>query len=151
MPEENEKRYPVKKELIQKYLDGIDIVQEIKIPEFKSAVLGKTEIPIFKVKRASLDDQIQARELSSKPIQVLASILERLKVGQEINLDDIDLEINRTDGLHQKTIMEITLFEKCVLDPKFTREEVLELSQAFPSLVNRIVSWALMGEILDVD
>jgi translation elongation factor EF-Ts len=100
------------------------------------------KIPIMKVKKASLDDQIRAEAISSIPIIMLKKLLEQVEKGEEIKPDIIKGVLNHP-GTHPKTSFEIHLFQRCVVEPKFTIEEALKLSETMPELVNEVCAFAL--------
>ena len=118
---------------------------ELPVPEFQ---LSKDDpIPIFIVKRASLDDQIRARELSSRPIRALTKILAAVRDGKELNEESIHKFLISDDGPHDKTYLEIILFSKCVIKPQFSIKEAHKLSERVPDLINRACVLALNGEL----
>ena len=101
----------------KKFLDIIynfNSIQTFEITELKG-------IPILKIKPASLNDQIKAQELLSVFIKK-----EDLK-----NL------------FHPKALFEIEIFHKCVIDPIFTIEEIVKISEVYPELINKVCTFAL--------
>jgi hypothetical protein len=110
------------------------------VPEFKEE--DSDEIPYFKVKMASLDDQIQAMHLSENPSRLLLRFLEMFRDGKEINYEDFRKQLYY-DDLHPKTVQACNIFQRCVLQPKFKIGEVMKLSETHPDLVNNIAAFAL--------
>ncbi len=101
-------------------IDNFDSIHEFEITELKN-------IPVLKVKPASLDDQIRARELSTSSF-----------VKNMFGKGDKNIE-----SFHPKTVFEIEIFNKCVTDPKFTMEEVIRISKKYPELINKVCAFAL--------
>jgi len=129
----------VDKQMIVDDMEDFDIVREFPVPEY--AKEGEDD-PVFIVRMASLDDQIIARELSTRPVASLMSVLKKVRDGDKVDNSDI-LDILKKPDIHEKTMMEINLFYRCVMNPKFTLEEVWELSRKKPKLVNRLASFVL--------
>jgi hypothetical protein len=99
-------------------------------------------IPILKVKKASLDDQIRAEAVTSIPIIMLKKILEQVEKGEEVKPELIKGVLNHP-AAHPKTSFEVHLFQRCVVEPKFTIEEALKLSETMPDLVDEVCAFAL--------
>lgn len=107
----------------EKFLDIIDrfvSVRDFEITELKG-------VPVLKVKSASLDDQIRAQELSTSSF---------MKSMFEKSGDD-------EKTFHPKTLFEIDVFHKCVIEPEFTMEEVIKVSRKYPELINKVCTFAL--------
>jgi len=101
-------------------IDRFDSVQDFEITELKN-------IPVLKVKSASLDDQIRAQELSTSSF--VKSMFEKSKENEKT--------------FHPKALFEIDIFHKCVIEPEFTMEEVIKVSKSYPELVNKVCAFAL--------
>jgi hypothetical protein len=108
------------------------------VPEFK---LEGEEIPHFKVKMATLDDQIQSRHLSEHPTRLLASVLKKVMKGEKVDVKSLREDIYR--DVHPKTLLTCFIFQRCVLNPKFNIDQVIELSETHPDLVNNVATFAL--------
>lgn len=108
------------KEKFLDIIDRFDSVRDFEITELKG-------IPILKVKSASLDDQIRAQELSTSSFVKLM-----FEKGRE-----------NEKTFHSKTLFEIDVFHKCVIEPKFTMEEVIKVSKSYPELINKVCTFAL--------
>jgi hypothetical protein len=107
------------KEKFLSVINNFDSTQDFEITELKN-------IPILKVKSASLDDQIRARELSSSSF--VKAMFEKNK---------------KENNFHPKTVFEIDIFHKCVIEPEFTMEEVIKVSKKYPELINKVCAFAL--------
>lgn len=131
----------VKKADINKKVKEFERVRHYPVPEFKGA--DGEVIPCFKVKMATLDDQVQSRYLTEQPTRILARVIRQLAKGEA---KDIDLESLKEDiykDIHPKTLLTCFIFERCVLQPKFKIEEVIALSETHPELVNDVAAFAL--------
>lgn len=108
------------KEKFLDIIDRFDSIRDFEIKELKN-------IPVLKVKSASLDDQIRAQELSTSSF--VKSMFEKSEKEEE--------------SFHPKALFEIDIFHKCVIEPKFTMEEVIKVSKTYPELVNKVCTFAL--------
>jgi hypothetical protein len=129
----------VKKDFITKRIEEYDEIKWYPVPEFK---MDGEEIPSFKVKMATLDDQIKANELSSAPNRLMIRFLKLMREGQEIDYKEFRKQIYY-DDLHPKTVQACEIFQRCVIEPKFKIGEVLKLSETNPDLVNDVAAFAL--------
>lgn len=106
------------KEKFLNIINEFDSVRDFEITELKN-------ISILKVKSASLDDQIRAQELS------ISSITKNI------------FQKNEEKTFHPKTLFEIDIFYRCIIEPKFTMEEVVRISKVCPELINKVCTFAL--------
>lgn len=106
------------KEKFLNIINEFDSVRDFEITELKN-------ISILKVKSASLDDQIRAQELS------ISSITKNI------------FQKNEEKTFHPKTLFEIDIFYRCIIEPKFTMEEVIRISKVCPELINKVCTFAL--------
>jgi hypothetical protein len=120
-------------------MSGFKKIQYYPVPEFKDAT-GEV-IPYFKVKSASLDDQIQSQHLVEHPNRVLVRVMNQLAKGDKVDLESLKKDIYK--DVHPKTLLTCFIFERCVLQPKFKIEEIIKLSETHPSLVNNVAAFAL--------
>lgn len=141
--QQEQQKVVVDKELLMKKLDSFESIHDVEVPEFQK---DGERIPIFKVRKASLDDQINARELSTKPVMALGRIAKAVKDGKQIDSEFIQSVMLQRLPVNEKTLMEINLFSNNVLEPKFTVEDALKLSKSHPKLVNRICFFILDTE-----
>jgi len=132
------KKVIAKKDRITKTIKEHDKVKFYPVPEFSENGV----IPNFKVKMASLDDQIKAHDLSLAPNRLLLRLMTMMRDNQEIDYADFRKQLY-FDDLHPKTIQACEIFQRCVLQPKFKLEEVMELAETNPELVNNIAAFAL--------
>jgi hypothetical protein len=110
------------------------------VPELKEE--DSEEIPVFKVKSASLDDQIKANELSMAPNRLLIRLLKMIQNNQDFDTAEFRKQLYY-DDLHPKTIQACEIFQRCVIQPKFKIEEVFKLTETHPDLVNDVAAFAL--------
>lgn len=101
-------------------IDRFDSVRDFEITELKN-------IPVLKVRSASLDDQIRAQELSTSSF--IKSMFEKSGENEKT--------------FHPKALFEIDIFHKCVIEPEFTMEEVIKVSKVYPELINKVCTFAL--------
>lgn len=113
--------------------------EKFDAPELASYFKGAT--PVLTVRRASLEDHIQARKLAAAPMNALEQIIQAVKLGESIDLELIESVLHDAET-HPKTDFELKIFKRCVY-PEFTLQEVEEISKVFPFLVNRAVKFAL--------
>ena len=141
-----EKKVIVSAEKIKERLNTFKVIRYVPVPELKDE--DSDVIPNFKVRMASLDDQVQARELSSKPMRIILNLLKRARAGEEITTKTIYTAIEDISSrFNQKTLMEAVLLRRNVLDPKFKGiHEALKFCQTNPRVVNRVVTFILSGE-----
>ena len=135
---EKQRRVIAKKDRIKKSIKEFDQIKFYPVPEFKK----DGAIPSFKVKMASLDDQIKAHDLSQASNRLLIRLMASMKENQEIDYAEFRKQIYY-DDLHPKTIQACEIFQRCVLEPKFKMVEVMELSETHPELVNNVAAFAL--------
>jgi hypothetical protein len=140
---EKQARVVVDKDYLLTKLESYESIHELDIPELQK---DGEEVPVFKVRKASLDDQIQARHLSSKPIIALGKIIEAIGKGKKINVELVQEAMMKPSPINEKTLMEVNLFARNVLEPKFSPSEVLRLSESHPNLVNRVCLFILETE-----
>ena len=113
------------REEIIKRIQGFKDTRDFPVEQMKG---DDGEIPIFKVRKASLNDQIEAREFSSSTFQLLTKMMKKMKDGEDFDMSDILHSMQNRD-MNPKTDLEIRIFQRCVVEPKFTYDEVLDLSK----------------------
>lgn len=97
---------------------------------------------ILKVKGASLDDHIKCQELSTQQGLLIKYVFDCFDKNILVDQDKI-LELINSKKLNDKTLFEISLFEKNVIEPKFTTQEILTMSEKFPEFVNSVANFSL--------
>ena len=116
---------------------------EVPFPELEGlfgAVKG--EIPVLKIKGASLDDQITANLIMQKARISAVKMIQNF--GDKKNLKHLNLDgITKNSAMNEKTQLEISIFHRCVVQPSFSLEEVIWLSEKLPEIVNRVAQTAL--------
>jgi hypothetical protein len=128
----------VDKEKLFKKVNELDRIYDYPVKDMAE----DGNIPIIRVKKASLDDQIKAESASSVTTLMLQAILDEVQKGKMPDPETIKKVINHP-GANPKTSFEIHLFQKCVVEPKFTIDEALKLSETMPELVNEVCAFAL--------
>ena len=128
----------IDKDKLFKKVEGLDKIYDYPVKEMANG----DNIPILRVKRASLDDRIRAETISSVPAILLKKILEDAEKGIAPSVETIKDTMNHP-GVHEKTSYEIQLFHMCVIEPKFTIDECIKLSETMPNLVNEVCAFAL--------
>jgi hypothetical protein len=129
----------ITKEEVFGKLRGTDLIQDFPLNDYKQED-GK--VPTLKVKKASLDDQIQARELSSAYAVKFRALVKEIRSGNYPTEKKIKEVLSNPDR-HEKTELQIAIFERCVVDPKFEYDEIVELNERHPELVNEVCAFAL--------
>lgn len=137
----NSRKVLLDKDILNRYVESFDLIREVYVPELKD-ILGQ-EVPIIKVRGASLNDHITAKNLSSRPMILLGTVLNEIINGREVNAGLIRNEVFSEDQLHPDARFEIDLFKRCVVEPKFAMEEVISISNVMPEFINRVVKLAI--------
>lgn len=124
-------------------LSDFNFEDEVPFPELEGLFgSSKGEIPVLRIKAASLDDQITANAIMEKARITAVGMIE--KFGQKEILEKLNLnETTKTSFMDDKTQLEISLFHRCVIQPMFSLEEVVWLAERLPEVVNRVATTAL--------
>lgn len=145
------KKVLLNKKRIQAHLKKFKGKIDVEFPEL-TGKLGFPEdvVPVLKIKAASLDDHLRAKTIVERASIMAIRIVEALDKGQMHNMFDIDA-INKElrDPVNEKAFLEVSIFHRCVLAPKFTMKEAYRLSMIMPEVVNRVASQALMMSSLE--
>lgn len=128
-----------KKAIITQRIKDFKKIRYYPVPEFKDG--DGNEVSYFKVKMASLDDQVQSQHLSEHPTRLLANVLRKIAKGEEVDVNSVREDIYK--DVHPKTLLTCFIFERCVLKPRFNIEQVIELSETHPDLVNNVAAFVL--------
>lgn len=127
-----------------KGLGDFDFDDEVYFPELTGLFgANKNEVPFLKIKAASLDDQIRAKDMIERARITAVSMLQdfgKKEILEKLNLED---ESKKASALHEKTQLEVSLFHRCVVQPMFSLEEVVWLAERLPEVVNRVAKTAL--------
>lgn len=132
------------KNKLQNFSGSIDTVKDYPVRKEFTKILGykNDEQVILKVKGASLDDQITCQNLAKKTPFILMHVLSLISNSEKFDFEKL-LEQIEDDRLNDNTIFELNLFERNVIDPKFTFKEVYEISEKIPEFVNEVVKFSL--------
>lgn len=139
MPKKN---VTLNKKKLKKYTESIDNIKDYEIRRDFSKLLGYKNKVVLKVRGASLDDQLTCQNLGKKTPVILTHVLSLISKGKQIDFEKL-LEQIQEDKLSDNTIFELNLFERNVIDPKFTFKEVYEISEKIPELINEVVCFIL--------
>ena len=130
----------VDKDKLMEYITHFDKIETMEIPEFRQ-FLGAEDcdkVPVIKLRGASLDDHMKAQSLNSVPLLIYRFILKRYQESKYFDVDKVE-EALKDDTLLPNTRFEISLFHRNVIEPNFTMENVIEISEVYPDVVNRVV------------
>lgn len=120
---------------------------EVEFPELREFLdVHDGRMPILKIKAATLDDQIRAQTLYEKAAVKAVKIIEgvrtkKLDLTNVVNATEMSEELWKP--MNDKTFLEISIFKRCVIKPRFTMREVVLLSESVPEVVNRVAHAAL--------
>ncbi len=146
---ESENKVIVDVEKLEKFVDDFAVEYELEAPELKEILgLNGNEIPIMKVRPASLDDHIKSQDIVTQTLYKLKILHKEL---DEKGLNEIDTSEYEAldDVLDDRTIFEVNLFSSCVIEPKFTPEQVIEMSKVMPDFINKVA--AFVTELTNVE
>ena len=148
---EKNKKVLLSKQKLNVYLKKFIKKQDIEFPEL-AGKLGFPEdsIPYLTVKAASLSDHIRARSLAEKvtikAIQ-LADAMHKEDFKTIFDIDWITKELHEPEN--EKALMEISLFHRCTVKPKFTLKDAHVISKTMPEIINRVANIALQMSSLE--
>jgi len=97
---------------------------------------------IIKVKGASLNDHLQCQKLLEQPGLIFGYVMKCSNEGKQIDQNEM-LRIVEEGQIGENTIFEIGIFQRNVRKPRFKYEEVLELAEKCPQLINEVVKFSL--------
>ena len=119
-------------------------VKDYKIPlEWNVTLkLDVAKQHILKVKGATLNDHLQCQKLSEMPGMLFSYITQCSEKGEKITPEAIN-KLLTENRMANSTVFEIGLFSKNVIEPKFTVEETITLSEKIPEFVNSVVKFSL--------
>ena len=132
----------VSKESLNNYVDKFQRIHEIEVPELNELLDIKKGNAILKVCIASLDIHTKVRHLSSAPMLLLATVLDKIQKGEDVDVDLVKEQMYE-NKIHANTLLELEVFSQCVVEPKFTMKEVVSISEVFPFMINRVVAFTL--------
>lgn len=129
--------------------------RDVEFPEL-SGKMGFPEdvVPVLKIRAASLDNHIRARTVAERAaimgMKIVKDTTEGMKkdVGEFLNIDWITEELKKPQN--EKTMLEVSLFHRCVVKPKFTMRDAYVISESMPEVVNRVATTALQMSSLEM-
>jgi len=126
------------------FINNKTIIREFKIPLKWNKKIGlkENEQFILRVKGASLDDHIQCKSLANQPGILFSYINKCSEKGEKVDFNKI-MEIINSEKIGNSTIFELSVFKRNVVDPKFTFEEILQISEKAPRFINEVVKFSL--------
>lgn len=148
------KKVVLSKKRIRTYLKTFKGEVNVEFPELSGKLdFPKDVIPILRIKAASLDDHLRARTIIERASIMAVRIVESLQkneIHKMFDLEAINKELR--DPVNEKAFLEVSIFHRCVVKPKFTMKEAYKISQAMPELVNRVANHALqMSSLENID
>lgn len=148
------KKVLLNKKRIQAHLKKFKKQEDVEFPELTGKLgFSKEVVPVLKIKAASLDDHVRARTIVERASIMAIRIVESLEKNELHKMFDIEA-INKElrDPVNEKAFLEVSLFHRCVIRPKFTMKEAYIISQAMPEVVNRVANHALtMSSLENID
>ena len=139
------KRVPLSYQRVIDYTKNFKSEADVEFPELRELFgYSDDEMPVLKIKAASLDDHLRAQSLHERVAILAIKMLEgvRKKDFKDVmNYDEMKKELTAPVG--EKAMLEVSIFHRCVLRPKFSLREAYLISQAFPEVINRVVVKAL--------
>lgn len=135
---ESKQKQLLSKEKILAFVRNFETEYEVPVSEMKDIV----ENGILLVRPASLDDHIQAGQLKNNSIFIARYISDCLAKKVEIDYEKFKM-FGSAETMNERTYFEIDIFQRCVTAPKFSFNEVVELSRVFPTVINRVVKFVL--------
>lgn len=148
------RKITLSKNRIQAYIKNFSGVVDVEFPELIGKLGFKEDVvPILKIKAASLDDHLRARTIIERASIMALKIIESLEKNELHKMFDLEA-INKElrDPVNEKAFLEVSIFHRCVVKPKFTMKESYRLSQVMPEVVNRVANRALeMSSLESID
>ena len=130
------------KELFTKAAEEFVLEEKIYSPELSEFLNTPKEECYIKIKGASLEDHIRAREMSGASMRMLVELSNAIEGKQLIDPQEIKKKYFNPE-VSEKTALILHIFHRCVMKPKFSFEEVIKLSELIPEFVDRIAGEAL--------
>lgn len=133
-------------EKIVQYSKSFDGLLDIEFPELRELLgIAEDEMPVLKIKAASLNDQVRAQTLYEQSAIVAVKMMEwaaaQEKPVDPVGFDKFSKELR--EPMNAKTFLEISLFHRCVVEPEFTMRQAVRISEAMPEVINRVAIKAL--------
>jgi hypothetical protein len=133
-------------ERIVEYSESFESKVDVEFPELREFLgMADNEMPVLKIKAASLNDQVRAQTLYEQAAIVAVRMMEWASNQKgridPVGFDQFSKELR--EPMNAKTHLEISLFHRCVIDPEFTMRQSVRISEALPEVVNRVASKAL--------
>ncbi len=130
------------KEVFTKAAEEFVLEEKIYSPELSEFLNVPKENCYIKIKGASLEDHIRARELSNASLRLLTELSNSIEGKQLIDPEEVKNRYFNPE-ISEKTALIQHIFHRCVIDPKFALEEVIKLSELIPEFVDKIAGEAL--------
>jgi len=145
------RKVPLSNKRLMAYAKGFKKEEDVEFPELTGKMGFSDDVtPVLKIKAASLDDQLRANTIAERASIMGIQIFEAMQSGNFKKFTSID-ELNKElrEPTNQKTYLEVSLFHRCVVKPKFTMREAFLISAALPEVVNRVAAQALLMSSLE--
>ena len=126
------------------FIKNMETVRDYKIPtEWNEKLkLDPTKQHILKVKGATLNDHLQCQKLGQMPGLLFAYINKCVENKESVTAEAI-IKLMTENKMGENTIFEIALFSRNVVEPKFTLEETIGISEKLPEFVNEVAKFSL--------
>ncbi len=130
------------KEVFAKAVEGFVLEEKIYAPELSGFLNVSKENCYIKIKGASLEDHIRTREMSGAAMRMIVELSNAIEGKQLIDPEEVKRKYFNPE-VSEKTTLILHIFHQCVMEPKFSFEEVLKLSELIPEFVDKIAGEAL--------
>ena len=130
------------KGVLSKAIENFVLERKMYAPELEMLLEVPKEMCYIKIRGASLEDHIRARELSNASLRLLTELSNNIEGKQLIDPEEVKNRYFNPE-ISEKTVLILNIFHRCVVEPKFEYEEVVELSKRAPEFVDRIAGEAL--------
>jgi len=130
----------VDKNLLIQKIDSFRKEKYIHVPELAGLVGLPEEECLIKIRGASLEDHLRANELKKQPYLFMQSLIMKMKRGYLFEEISQLAHLYVNPEISEVVVFELTLFQRCVLEPAFTMEEVVRISEVAPGVINKVVA-----------
>jgi hypothetical protein len=134
------------------YAENFQGEEDVEFPEMRELLgVGEDVMPVLRIKAASLDDQLRCQTLYEQvaimAIKLLGKAEESATKGFDFDWAKMLKELQ--EPMNARTYLEISIFHRCVVEPKFSLRESVKISEAIPEVINRVAVKALKMSSLE--
>jgi hypothetical protein len=140
------KKVVISKQKLMTHVRKFDGLVDVEFPEMRDFLQVKDDtVPVLRIKAASLSDQVRAQTLYERAAIKAVKLVECVTKGEPLTevMDANEMSKQLNDKINDKAFLEISVFKRCVVKPKFTLREAVLISEALPEVVNRVAHTAL--------